>query len=720
MKLSQRLIAVFHFPVMLRAIVALMLLGGFAAHAQTPAPEALKDIARLLSQPDVRAWLDGQGDVAPTGTATASTGMGGKMSAMSSGMGSVRSYLGSLVAAVPTLPAQFADARDNLTSDLQRWGAALVASLVAGFVLVGLALDWLAHAATSGFRHWMATQAMTTPRGRIRALAGRLGYAVIMLGVFVAGTAGLFLIFDWPPLLGEIVLGYLGVTILMRAALMFGRAFLLPPQLRVAEAIRARVLPLDDATTQHWYVWIAVLVGCFAFMRTTFHIFTVLGIDAAGRSALLVPAGIIVLAAGLLAIWRRPGPDVADTAFRHRLNSWLLSVYCMLLLVLGVGGMMVAFWFALVIVALPGLIRISRHAVHYILRAPDEDTGEPPILPVTLALADRGTQILLILCFGWLLVNVAGIDLSSMGTGEDVQTRLLRAGFNALVIILGADFGWTLVKALIVHRLAPRRPVTGTGAHIPEPAEQARLLTLLPIIQNILFAVIFVIAVLMVLSTFGVDIAPLIAGAGVFGVAMGFGAQAVVKDMISGIFYMLDDAFRIGEYIQSGSYKGTVESFSIRSVRLRHHRGPIFTVPFGELGAVQNMSRDWAKDKFLISVAYDTDMEKVRKLAKKVGQDLLADPEVGANFLEPLKMKGMEAFGDYGIGVSFGMMLKPGDQQSVIRRRAFAMLKAAFSTNGVEFASPTVQVAGGDSSAAAAFAARQVMAKRALDAGAGG
>ncbi len=85
----------------------------------------------------------------------------------------------------------------------------------------------------------------------------------------------------------------------------------------------------------------------------------------------------------------------------------------------------------------------------------------------------------------------------------------------------------------------------------------------------------------MALSAVGIEIGPLIAGAGVVGVAVGFGAQTIVRDVISGIFYLVDDAFRVGDYIQSGSYKGTVESFSLRSVKLRHHRGPVHTVPFG-------------------------------------------------------------------------------------------------------------------------------------------
>ena len=95
-------------------------------------------------------------------------------------------------------------------------------------------------------------------------------------------------------------------------------------------------------------------------------------------------------------------------------------------------------------------------------------------------------------------------------------------------------------------------------------------------------------------------------------------AQTLVRDVISGMFYLLDDAFRVGEYIQSGNYKGTVESIGLRSVKLRHHRGPIFVVPFGELRGVQNMVRDWVIHKFTIGITYDSDLEKARKLVKKI------------------------------------------------------------------------------------------------------
>jgi small-conductance mechanosensitive channel len=154
---------------------------------------------------------------------------------------------------------------------------------------------------------------------------------------------------------------------------------------------------------------------------------------------------------------------------------------------------------------------------------------------------------------------------------------------------------------------------------------------------------------------------------------------------------------------------GTVESFSLRSVKLRHHRGSIFIIPFGELGAVQNMSRDWVIDKFKINVPFDTDLDKVKKIVREIGKTLAEDPEYAPHFIEPLKMQGVDQFGDFAMTIKLKMMTKP-NEQFVIRRRAFAMLRTAFHENGIQFAVPTVQVAGGtEASAATAAASRQAL-----------
>ena len=274
---------------------------------------------------------------------------------------------------------------------------------------------------------------------------------------------------------------------------------------------------------------------------------------------------------------------------------------------------------------------------------------------------------------------------------------------SAIVIVLIADFLWEASKTAIDRKLAE---AADTGQpNTDEARRRARLRTLLPIFRNILFVAVVVIAAMMALSALGVQIGPLVAGAGIIGIAIGFGAQTFARDVIAGMFYLMDDAFRVGEYIQAGRYKGTVEGFSIRSVRLRHHRGPVFTVPFNLLGAVENMSRDWVIDKIAIGVTYDSDLEKARKLIKQVGLDLQKDPEFEPLIIEPLKMQGVDELGDYAVTIRAKMMTVPGEQ-FVIRRKAYAMIKKAFDENGIKFAFPTVQVAGEGEPSTAAVAQR--------------
>jgi len=323
-----------------------------------------------------------------------------------------------------------------------------------------------------------------------------------------------------------------------------------------------------------------------------------------------------------------------------------------------------------------------------------------------VAAVGRALRALLIIGAAFLLLRAFGLQVDAL-TGDSVWMRLLRGAVNALAIVLIIDLAWKVTAAYIDSKLA----ATGSDPLGPsatdEQHRQARLRTLLPIVRSTLAVTLLVTAVLMSLSALGVQVAPLLAGAGVVGVAIGFGSQTLVRDLLSKFFYLLDDAFRIGEYIQSGNYKGTVEHLGARSVRLRHHRGPLFTIPYGQLGAVQNMSRDWVIDKMTLGLVYGTDLEKVKKVLKQIGKELSANPEFAPDILEPLKMQGVDQFGDFAIQVRLKMKTLPNKQFS-IRRRAYAMIQKAFAENGIQFAFPTVQVAGpGDVSAA--------VAKQALD-----
>jgi small-conductance mechanosensitive channel len=425
------------------------------------------------------------------------------------------------------------------------------------------------------------------------------------------------------------------------------------------------------------------------------------------RQSIAYGMGLVLVALGLEAVWNRPIPDEltnsieSRTSFDRRrqtlLLNCLLSAYLVLLWLLWAASMMPAFWFAVIAFALPGALRLFSPGTAPLL-ASAALTAASNESTVQKILLERGVRAVLIIAAVLLLVYAWQIDLTSLAASDTVATRLMRGAVSAIIIVLVADVIWRIVRAYIDSRTGTDGITAPTGS--PEGLRRSRLQTLLPILRNVLFVVLLTMAGLMVLSAMGFEIGPLIAGAGVAGVAIGFGAQTLVKDIISGVFYLLDDAFRVGEYIQSGSYKGTVESFSLRSVKLRHHRGSLYTVPFGELGAVQNMSRDWVIDKMTIGVTYDTDLEKARKLIRQIGRDLASDPEFKANIIEPLKMQGVEQFGDYAIRLRLKMTCTPGEQ-FVIRRKAYTMIKNAFDANGINFAQPTVHVAGGEIGAAA-------------------
>ena len=219
----------------------------------------------------------------------------------------------------------------------------------------------------------------------------------------------------------------------------------------------------------------------------------------------------------------------------------------------------------------------------------------------------------------------------------------------------------------------------------------SRLATLLPLFRNFMLITIILSIGLIAMMEVGVNVAPLFAGAGILGVAIGFGSQSLVRDIFSGAFFLFDDAFRRGEYIDVGGVKGTVEKISVRSFQLRHHLGALHTMPFGEIQVLTNYSRDWVIMKLPLRVTYDTDVEKVRKMIKNLGVALLDDPVIGDNFIQPLKSQGVIEMQDSAMIIRVKFMTKPGDQW-LVRKKVYEEIRALFEEAGIKFAHREVTV----------------------------
>jgi small-conductance mechanosensitive channel len=264
--------------------------------------------------------------------------------------------------------------------------------------------------------------------------------------------------------------------------------------------------------------------------------------------------------------------------------------------------------------------------------------------------------------------------------------------------------GWALWEFLSSYYQAyapkPASSVPSEEDSHPE-TEASRLTTVLPLLRDLGFGTVIAITALVILSSLGIDIGPLLAGFGVIGLALSFGTQALVRDFVSGIFFIADDAFRVGEYIDTGRLKGTVEKISLRSLRLRHQNGQIHTLPFGQLQSITNFSRDWSTIKFELRFDPSSDPEVIRKTVKAVGLEMMQDEEMAAQLLLPLKMQGIQDLTETAMIVRLKFTAKPGNP-TFIQRQAMKRLLTAARDAGLHLASNAVTVRSGSAEDGAA------------------
>jgi len=623
----------------------------------------------------------------------------------------IRDHIGGLIAAIPGLPADFGRAGQALAADVAPVGFAKLALLLVAAVALGFGLEAGLRRVVAGSWRWGEQYKISSASERLRIMASRAGLSAAGLIVFTLGTIGPLLMADLPPLAAQVALAYLLALCGFRLASMVVRVALASDIDVPSAADELRLIPMRPEAARQWHGYLCWLVGWFAFGKATVEVVGALGFSLEARRLVAYILGLGLLGIALRIVWRRR--DIPVTAmpvaqqFAVRANCWLLSVYFVLLWASWVLSALVTFWLCAIVGALSVALGFTHRAVAYVARpvAPAGEEAKPQGMAALCI--ERAVRAALIVGAALLLVRAWDVNLATVAAGDSFFMRMAHAAVNILVIGLAADLAWRIVEALIERQLGALGPAGTIDPAGEESRHQARLRTLLPISKKLAAVVIFTIAALTMLSEAGIQIGPLIAGAGVIGLAVGFGAQTLVRDIFSGFFYLLDDAFRVGEYIQSGNYKGTVESFSIRSVRLRHHRGPLYTIPFGVLGAVQNMSRDWVIDVMSIGVTYDTNLDEVKKVIKQIGKQLGEDPELKPIIIEPLKMQGVQQFGDFAIQIRLKMMTRPGEQ-FVVRRRAYALIKKEFDARGIKFAFPTVQVAGGAENSVAAVARQAI------------
>ncbi|HSL59197.1 MAG TPA: mechanosensitive ion channel family protein [Acidimicrobiales bacterium] len=262
-----------------------------------------------------------------------------------------------------------------------------------------------------------------------------------------------------------------------------------------------------------------------------------------------------------------------------------------------------------------------------------------------------------------------------------VANRLLRRGIRRMVERL-RDPAPTAMDSLRSKAPAAFMPTQTINLR-----QSARAETVGSVLRSVGSALIWTTAGIMILAELGIAIGPLVASAGIAGVALGFGAQSLVKDFLSGIFMILEDQYGVGDIIDVGEATGVVEAVTLRSTRLRSVDGTVWHVPNGEITRVGNMSQQWSRALLDVEVAYDTDLRRAREVIQQVADDMYAEPAWATKILEPPEIWGIENLGASGIAIRLVIKTLPAEQWAMMRELRIR-LKEAFDAEGIEIPFP--------------------------------
>ncbi len=286
-------------------------------------------------------------------------------------------------------------------------------------------------------------------------------------------------------------------------------------------------------------------------------------------------------------------------------------------------------------------------------------------------------RICIVLAALIVLLSIWGLDLlgwlTTTGTGA-VLTRLVGVLLIAVALIELAGHVVDRILGVLSNRVSRGR-------------RNAQVKTLGPLIRGLVQGFIIVLASLTILSDLGVKIGPLLASAGVVGIAVGFGAQTLVKDFLTGLFLIVEDIVAVGDNVAIGDRSGTVEAMTLRTIRLRNMDGTLHVLPYSEAQIISNRTKVFSAYVFDLGVAYSTDFDHAFAVMTRVGEELQSDPVFASKILQPLEILGVDALGESSIVLKARFRTGPG-QQWLVGREYNRRIKEAFDAEGIEIPFP--------------------------------
>jgi moderate conductance mechanosensitive channel len=496
----------------------------------------------------------------------------------------------------------------------------------------------------------------------------------------------------------DIILTIVNAYVICRAVMVFVRLLIAPqwPGLRL--------LALSDAEAAYGHRWLRRLASVAIFGPAFEQTLLRLGLEEAAGLALLKLFGLVVaLFLAVMTVECRAAVAVRirghQTGMVGLLRKRLAASWSYVVLAL-----ILALWVVWAFQVQDGLVRLARLFIGtavvliamrliaiLLLGGVDHGTRVPPRLAARypgLELRVRRYQPLLrqivtaiVLVAGLvLLLEVWGLDLLTWLDANHIGAPLFSALSTILLLVVLATLAWEGLNILMERRMA----LLTREAHL---VQAARLRTLLPILRTSLLVVILAVVGLTALSELGINIAPLLAGASIFGVALGFGSQKLVQDFITGLFLLLENTMQVGDWVTVGGVSGTVETLSIRTIRLRAGDGSLHIIPFSSVTTVNNVNRGIGNAAIGVTIAYAEDSDHVCTLLKGVGDDMRADPLFAPMIRSDVAIWGVDKVDASGITIS-GQIECTDSGRWGVQREFNRRMKQCLQENGISLGMP--------------------------------
>ncbi|MDA0662912.1 MAG: mechanosensitive ion channel [Proteobacteria bacterium] len=694
--------------------VLTLLLGVLVAtppHAAEPAPEQkgvtaqnLESLVQTLEDPerrdallnDLRTLLDAKRETRP---AEAETGAGAELLAiLSERVGAVSGQLVAAAAFLIDLPELAGRIVEGFADAEQRGPWLEMLLRIALVLLAAFAVASVLRRALQRPREAIETRADDHFGLTFVLLLARTLLDLLPIAGFAAAGFGALTVF------GPAGDGRIATVALIDANVIVGVVLALARMCLAPFIAGLRLFPLEDETAHYIYVWIKRLTVLSVYGYFTIQAAMLLGLPDPAHNALLKLLGLAVglllimialqnrhdVAAcirgegrGPLPILRRRLADIWHILFIIYLlcsfTAWALEIH---------GGFAYVARATILTATIILIGRILELAIHKAVQRAFALGQELKIpLPGLEARANRylpvvqaaGRSILYLFAL-FAILQIWGLDVYSWIASPSGRMIIGRAVTVALVVIAAIAI-WEIVSALIERSLIA---TDGDGNAI---THSQRMLTLLPLLRNAFLVLLVVLVTMTVLSELGLNIAPLLAGAGVVGLAIGFGAQTLVKDVITGLFILIEDTISVGDVVNVAGHAGVVEAVTIRTIRLRDLSGTVHIIPLSDVTSIENLTREFAFALLDIGIAYREDVDAVIEVIKTLGTEIREDPEYSDKILENIQILGLDRFDDSAVIIRARIKTLP-LQKWTVKRGFNLIMKRRFDELGIEIPFP--------------------------------